>query len=181
MCAHGTHQRSRGNQGTHHGPIVAPRGDARPRVARPTQGSPPGSKTSTTAAASTPASAANPPSNTNYTKRPGQKPHKQTVNNLRTTPRGPGHLPWHGGQALGARTLRVAPHDLARERAPLPVPRVCSCVASRHESSGRSAREALARGGALGAGGPGSPPSDGGSHRRCLGCVMEHCQYRALR
>ena len=37
-------------------------------------------------AASTPASAANPPSNTNYTKRPGQKPHKQTVNNLRTTP-----------------------------------------------------------------------------------------------
>ena len=40
------------------------------------------------AAARTPASAANPPSNTNYTKRPGQKPHKQTVNNLRTTPLG---------------------------------------------------------------------------------------------
>ena len=38
------------------------------------------------AAARTPASAANPPSNTNCTKRPGQKPHKQTVNNLRTTP-----------------------------------------------------------------------------------------------
>ena len=38
----------------------------------------PGSKTSTTAAASTPAWAANPPSNTNYTKRPGQQPHKQT-------------------------------------------------------------------------------------------------------
>ena len=36
--------------------------------------------------ASTPASAANPPSNTNYTKRPGQQPHKQTVNNLRTGP-----------------------------------------------------------------------------------------------
>ena len=31
-----------------------------------------------------PASAANPPSNTNYTKRPGQQPHKQTVNNLHT-------------------------------------------------------------------------------------------------
>ncbi len=45
-------------------------------------------ETSTTAAASTPASAANPPSNTNYTKRPGQKPHKQTVNNLRTGPHG---------------------------------------------------------------------------------------------
>ena len=28
--------------------------------------------------------AANPPSNTNYTKRPGQQPHEQTVNNLHT-------------------------------------------------------------------------------------------------
>ena len=55
-----------------------------PPATRSTPGSPPGSKTSTTAAASTPASAANPPSNTNYTKRPGQQPHKQTVNNLRT-------------------------------------------------------------------------------------------------
>ena len=57
-----------------------------PPATRSTPGSPPGSKTSTTAAASTPASAANPPSNTNYTKRPGQQPHKQTVNNLRTGP-----------------------------------------------------------------------------------------------
>ena len=40
----------------------------------------------TTNAAATPASAANPPSNTNYTKRPGQQPHKQTVNNLRAAP-----------------------------------------------------------------------------------------------
>ena len=40
-----------------------------------------------------------------------------------------GHLSWHGGQALGARTLRVAPHDLACERAPLPVLAVCSRVA----------------------------------------------------
>ena len=40
-----------------------------------------------------------------------------------------GHLSWHGGQALGARALRVAPHDLARERAPLPLPGVCSRVA----------------------------------------------------
>ena len=103
MCAPGTHQRSRGNQGTHHGPIVAPRGDARPRAARPTQGSPPGSKTSTTAAACTPASAANPPSNTNYTKRPGQKPHKQTVNNLRTTPVGVEG----GGPRRGGSTQRV--------------------------------------------------------------------------
>ena len=30
------------------------------------------------------------------------------------------------------------PHDLARECAPLPVPGVCSRVASRHESSGSS-------------------------------------------
>ena len=55
-----------------------------PPATRSTPGSPPGSKTSTTPAASTPASAANPPSNTNYTKRPGQQPHKQTVNNLHT-------------------------------------------------------------------------------------------------
>ena len=55
-----------------------------PPATRSTPGSPPGSKTSTPPAASTPASAANPPSNTNYTKRPGQQPHKQTVNNLHT-------------------------------------------------------------------------------------------------
>ena len=35
----------------------------------------------------------NTPSNTNYTKRPGQQPHKQTVNNLRTTP---GRMPPNG-------------------------------------------------------------------------------------
>ena len=55
-----------------------------PPATRSTPGSPPGSKTSTTPTASTPASAANPPSNTNYTKRLGQQPHKQTVNNLHT-------------------------------------------------------------------------------------------------
>ena len=60
-----------------------------PPATRSTPGSPPGSKTSTTAAASTPASAADPPSNTNYTKRPGQQPHKQIVNNLRTGPDAP--------------------------------------------------------------------------------------------
>ena len=59
----------------------------------------------------------------------------------------------HGGQALGSRILRVAPHYVARERAPLPVRDVCSRVASKHECSGRSAREALARSGALGADG----------------------------
>ena len=57
-----------------------------PPATRSTPGLPPGSKTSASAAASTPASAANPPSNTNYTKRPGQQSHKQTVNNLRTAP-----------------------------------------------------------------------------------------------
>ena len=46
----------------------------------------------------------------------------------------------------------MAPHDLARERAPLPVPGVFSRVASGYESSGRSARQALTGGGALGAG-----------------------------
>ena len=80
---------------------------------------------------------------------------------------------WHGGQALGARALRVASHDFACERAPLPVPRVCSRVASRHESSGRSAREALTGGGALGAHGPGGPPFDGGARRPGSRCVLE--------
>lgn len=47
--------------------------------------------------------------------------------------------------------LRVAPHHVARERAPLPLPGVCSRVASKHECSGRSTREALTGGGALGA------------------------------
>ena len=45
------------------------------------------------------------------------------------------------------------PHDLARERAPLPLPGVRPCVAPKHECSGRSTREALTCGGALGAGG----------------------------
>ena len=66
---------------------------------------------------------------------------------------------------LGARALRVAPHDCACERAPLPVPRVRSCVASRHELSGRSAREALACSGALGADGRGCSSCDGGARR----------------
>ena len=54
-----------------------------------------------------------------------------------STLRVPGHFSWHGGQTLGARTLRVAPHDLARECTPLPVPGACSRVASRHEPSGQ--------------------------------------------
>ena len=93
----------------------------------------------------------------------------------------PGHFSWHGVQALISRTLRVAPHDRARERAPLPVPRVRSRVAPRHEPSGRPACQALACGGALGADRPGGPPSDGGAHRPGPGRVLEHCQYRDLR
>ena len=84
----------------------------------------------------------------------------------------------HGDQALGSRTLRVAPHDLARERAPLPVPDVCSRVASKHECSGRSTRQALTLGGALGAGGPGGPPSDGGAYRPGPRRVLEYRQHR---
>ena len=60
-------------------------------------------------------------------------------------------------------------------------PDVCSRVASKHECSGRSAREALARGGALGAHWAGRSSFDGGAHRRRIGRVMEHCQYRDLR
>ena len=84
----------------------------------------------------------------------------------------------HGDQALGSRTLRVAPHDLARERAPLPLPDVCSRVASKHEPSGRSTRQALTLGGALGAGGPGGPPSDGGAYRPGPRRVLEYRQHR---
>ena len=67
----------------------------------------------------------------------------------------------------------MAPHHVARERAPLPVPGVRSRVASKHECSGRSTREALTLGSALGAGGPGGPPSDGGAYRPGPGCVLE--------
>ena len=67
----------------------------------------------------------------------------------------------------------MAPHDLARERAPLPVPDVCSRVAPRYEPSGRSTRQALALGGALGADRPGGPPSDGGAYLPGPECVLE--------
>ena len=49
----------------------------------------------------------------------------------------------HGDQALSSRTLRMELHDLARERAPLPLPDVCSRVAPKHEPSSRSTRQAL--------------------------------------
>ena len=65
-----------------------------------------------------------------------------------STLRAPGEFSWHGGQALGSRTLRVAPHDLERGHPTLPAPRVRSRVAPRHESSGRSACQALACSGA---------------------------------
>ena len=67
----------------------------------------------------------------------------------------------------------MASHDLARERAPLPVPAVRPYVAPRYEPSGPSAREALACGGALGADGPGGPPFDGGTRRPGPGRVLE--------
>ena len=68
----------------------------------------------------------------------------------------------------------MAPHDLARERAPLPVLAVRSRVAPRHEPSGRSARQALTLGGALGTDRPGGPPSDGGTHRPGPRRVLEY-------
>ena len=67
----------------------------------------------------------------------------------------------------------MASHDLARERAPLPVPRVRSRVAPGHEPSGRSARQALTGGGALGAHWAGRPPFDGGAYRPGPGRVLE--------
>ena len=67
----------------------------------------------------------------------------------------------------------MAPHHVARERAPLPVPGVRSRVAPRHEPSGPAARQALTLGSALGAGGPGGPPFDGGARLPGPGCVLE--------
>ena len=58
----------------------------------------------------------------------------------------------------------MASHDLACERAPLPVPGVRPCVAPRYEPSGRSAREALTGGGALGAHWAGRSSCDGGAY-----------------
>ena len=68
----------------------------------------------------------------------------------------------------------MAPHDLARERALLPVPGVCSRLAPRYEPSGPDALQALAVSGTLGADGCGRPPSDGGAHRPCPGSVLEY-------
>ena len=68
----------------------------------------------------------------------------------------------------------MASHDFACERAPLPVSGVCSRVASGYESSGRSARQALTGGGALGAHWAGRPPFDGGAHLPGLGRVLEY-------
>ena len=67
----------------------------------------------------------------------------------------------------------MAPHHVARERAPLPVPGVRSRVAPRHEPSGPAARQALTLGSALSADGPGGPPSDGGTRRPGPGRVLE--------
>lgn len=82
----------------------------------------------------------------------------------------------HGDQALGSRALQVAPYYLACERA-IPVPDVCSRMASRYEQSGRSAIQTLARGGALGAA---CPSSDGGAHRPGPSSVMEYRQHCCL-
>ena len=79
----------------------------------------------------------------------------------------------HGDQALGSRTLRVAPHHVARERAPLPVPGVRSRVAPRHEPSGPAARQALTLGSALGTDGRGRSSFDGGARLPGPGCVLE--------
>ena len=90
-------------------------------VTRSTPGSPPGLKASATTAASTPASAAKPPSNTNDTKRPGQQPHKQNVDNLRTGPTA--HLP----NLSDARHIR---EDFSAEP-PHPLPRATATQGAR--------------------------------------------------
>ena len=67
----------------------------------------------------------------------------------------------------------MAPHDLARERWPLPVPAVRPCVAPRYEPSGPAAHQALALDGALGADGRGRSSFDGGAYLPGPGCVLE--------
>ena len=57
--------------------------------------------------------------------------------------------------------------------ASLPVPGVRSRVESGYELRGRSAREALAGSGALGADGRGCPPFDSGAYRPGPRCVLE--------
>lgn len=79
---------------------------------------------------------------------------------------------------LGSRTLRATPHHLSRECTPLPLLDVCSPVASKHERSDRSTREALACGGALGADGRGRSSCDGGTRRPGPRCVLECHQHR---
>ena len=91
---------------------------------------------------------------------------------------GRGRRTRHGDQALSSRSPQIAPHDLARERAPLPLLAVRPCVASKHEPSGPAARQALTLGGALGTDGPGGPPSDGGARRPVPRRVLEYRQHR---
>lgn len=61
----------------------------------------------------------------------------------------------HSVQALGARALRVVPHDLAPGRAPLPVPGACPCVSPRYAPSGPDVHQAVAVGSTLGIDGRG--------------------------
>ena len=85
----------------------------------------------------------------------------------------PGRGSRHGDQAPRSRTLRVVPHHVARERASLPLPDVCSRVAPRYEPSGRSTRAALAVGGALGAHWAGRSSCDGDAPLPGPRCVLE--------
>ena len=59
----------------------------------------------------------------------------------------------------------MVPHDLACERAPLPVPGAYPRVALRYEPSGPDSHQALAVGGTLGTDGRGRSLSDAGTHR----------------
>ena len=70
-----------------------------------------------------------------------------------------GRQPGHGAQELSS--------------APLPVPGVRRRVAPGHECSGRSACQALAGGGVLGAHGAGCSSCGGGAHRPGAGRVLE--------
>ena len=79
---------------------------------------------------------------------------------------------------LGSRTLRVAPHHRARECTPLLLPDGCLRVASQHERSDRSMREALTCGGVLCADGRDRSSCDGGACRPGPRRVLEYRQHR---
>ena len=86
----------------------------------------------------------------------------------------------HAHAPAGARTVRVAPHDIAGHPPSLPVHGVWSCVAPGHHARGRAAGEAVAAWPEVGAGGHRGPAPQRRPDRRGPGGVVEYRQRRGL-